>query len=208
MPGAYYLAIICFAALIAATVLAAPLAREIDGHLEITLTKPISRVRYALEAFGADVVGVFAVAIMATVAFYCCQLLFGSYRIDFSQLSAQRVTMALLLPLAWYAMLAAATTWFPRSYGVLLGFSWPIAGMIGFLAIAHFGTENVVLTFIHDTAWVISRAIPLTYANFESGTDAQAVAGLPNYATRVLTEALLFVVYGGLAMWRWLRVEA
>ncbi len=98
-----------------ATILAAPLAREIDGHLEIALTKPVSRVRYALGAIGVDAVGIIAASIMTVVAFYLCQLLFESARLDFSGINTRAIAMGIACPLAWYALLCALTTWLHRS---------------------------------------------------------------------------------------------
>ena len=119
VPMIYYMAIADVFALIIATILAAPLAREIDGHLEVTLTKPISRLRYALGAVGADIVGILAASLMTIVAFYLCQLLFETPRLDFSGINTRAILMGIAAPLAWYAMLLAATTWFARSYAAL-----------------------------------------------------------------------------------------
>ena len=163
VPMIYYMAIADVFALIIATILAAPLAREIDGHLEVTLTKPISRLRYALGAIGADVVGILAASLMTIVAFYLCQLLFETPRLDFSGVNTRAILMGIAAPLAWYAMLLAATTWFARSYAALLGFAWPVVLFIGLLTLVP--TNNVVALFIHDVAWVLSRFDPLSYVS-------------------------------------------
>ncbi len=85
VPMLYYMLLADIVALIVATILAAPFAREADGHLEIALTKPISKVRYALGAIGADVVGIVAASFITVVAFYLCQLLFESARARFQR---------------------------------------------------------------------------------------------------------------------------
>ena len=90
VPMYYYMAVADFFALIVATILAAPLAREIDGHLEVTFTKPISRLRYALGAVGADIAGILAASLMTVLAFYLCQLLFETPRLDFGGISSRR----------------------------------------------------------------------------------------------------------------------
>ena len=54
VPMIYYMALADVVALIIATLMAAPFAREINGHLEVTLTRPCSRLRYALGVLVAD----------------------------------------------------------------------------------------------------------------------------------------------------------
>ncbi len=207
VPMIYYMAIADVVALVVATILAAPLAREIDGHLEIALTKPISRVRYALGVIGVDVVGILAASFLTVAAFYLCQLLFESPRLDFSGLNARAIAMGVALPMAWYAMLSAATTWLNRAYGAVQGFAWPVAIFIGILASIE--PNNAVALFVHDVAWVISRLDPLSYVSMAEPSANGAIAYADsNFALRISIEVLLFVVYGALAVWRWQRVEA
>ncbi|HEY2474262.1 MAG TPA: hypothetical protein VGI19_05615 [Candidatus Cybelea sp.] len=207
VPMIYYMAIADVFALIVATVLAAPLAREIVGHLEITLTKPVSRVRYALGAMGVDVVGILAASVLTVIAFYLCQLLFETPRLDFSGINSRAILMGIAAPLAWYAMLCAATTWAPRAYGVLLGLI-PL-GLLFVGVLTLIPTTNVVALFIHDVAWVISRFDPLTYVSMakpnEEGTMDYSGG---NFPFRISMQALFFIGYGALALWRWQRVEA
>ncbi|MBV9718933.1 MAG: hypothetical protein JOZ77_06415 [Candidatus Eremiobacteraeota bacterium] len=207
VPMIYYMGLADFVALMVATFLAAPLAREIDGHLDVALTRPCSRVRYALGVMGADVAAILAASVLTIVALYCCQLLFESPRLDFSGINARAVAMGVAVPLAWYAMLCAATTWFARSFGAVLGLSWPIALVIGALTLIQPG--NLVALVIHDVAWAISRLDPLTYVSTAMPTSDGTVsyAGA-DFALRISVEACMFVAYGALAVWRWQRVEA
>jgi hypothetical protein len=207
VPMIYYMALADFTALIVATILAAPFAREIDGHLEIALTKPISRARYALGLIGTDVVGILAASLLTIVAFYLCQLLFESPRLDFSGINARAVAMGLVVPVAWYAMLCAATTWLHRAYGAVQGFAWPVAIFIGVLAAIH--PENVVALFIHDLAWVVSRLDPLSYVSMATPTSGGSVSySGSDFGLRFSIVGLLFVVYSAIAIWQWQRVEA
>ena len=207
VPMIYYMALADVMALIVATILAAPLAREIDGHLEVTLTKPCSRLRYALGVIGVDVIGILAASVLTIVAFYLCQVLFESPRLDFSGINARAIAMGMALPLAWYAMLCAATTWLNRSYIAVLGFAWPVALLIGVLTLIPPG--NVVALFVHDVAWTLSRLDPLSYVSIATPADNGTVsyAG-DNFGWRMSAEVLFFVVYGALAVWQWHRVEA
>lgn len=207
VPMIYYMALADVVALIVATILAAPFAREIDGHLELALTKPCSRVRFALGVIGVDALAVLAVSILTVVAFYVCQLLFETPRLDFAGINARAIAMGVALPMAWYTLLCAATTWLHRSYGAVLGFAWPLAILVGVLAAIE--PNNVVALFVHDVAWVISRLDPLSYVSFVSpSTNGTYAYSGSNFVLRLSIEALFFVVYGTLAVWRWQRVEA
>jgi hypothetical protein len=207
VPMLYYMALADVVALIVATILAAPLAREIDGHLEVALTKPCSRVRYALEVMGADAVGILVASALTVVAFYLCQLLFESARLDFSGVNTRAIAMGITVPLAWYALLCAATTWLNRSYGAVLGFAWPVTILIGALTLIPAG--NIVALFVHDVAWVLSRLNPLTYVNFATPNSNSTIdySG-SHFALRLSIEVLMFVVYGAIAILKWQRVEA
>jgi hypothetical protein len=206
VPMLYYMGLADVVALIVATMLAAPLAREIDGHLEVALTRPCSRIRYALDVVGADAVGILAASTMTIVAFYLCQLLFESARLDFSGVNSRAILMGITLPLAWYALLCAATTWLHRSYGAVLGFAWPVTILIGALTLIP--PNNVVALFVHDVAWVLARLNPLTYVSFPSQNGSGAFYSGSNFAMRLSIEVLMFIVYGAIAIVKWQRVEA
>ena len=207
VPMIYYMALADVVALIVATILAAPFAREIDGHLEIALMKPVSRERYAVGTIVADVAGILATSVLTIVAFYICQLLFESPRLDFSGINAQAIAMGVACPLAWYAMLCGATTWLNRAYGAVLGFAWPVTILIAVLT--RIDPGNVVALFIHDVAWVLSRLIPLSYVWF-AAPDQTGISdySAPNFGPRFAVVTLFFVVYAAIAIWQWRRVEA
>jgi hypothetical protein len=206
VPMLFYMTLADVVALIVATILAAPFAREIDGHLEIALTKPRPRVAYALGSIGADVVGIIAASFLTVVAFYICQVLFETPRLDFAGINTQAIVMGVALPLAWYAMLCAATTWLNRAYGAVLGFAWPVAILLG--GLAAITAENPVALFVHDVAWTLSRLSPLSYVSWASHNELANGSVAPDFGLRLSIEVLLFVVYGALAVWQWQRVEA
>ncbi len=207
VPMIYYMALADIVALIVATMLAAPFARDADGHLEIALTKPISRPRYAMGAIGADVAGIIAASLITVLALYVCQLLFESPRLDFSGINARAIAMGIACPLAWYALVCAATTWLNRAVGAVLGFAWPVAILIGVLAQIH--PRNIIGLYIHDVAWVLSRLNPISYVTLPNEPTAAAMgASDPSFLARLGVEVLLFVVYVALAMVKWQRMEA
>jgi hypothetical protein len=205
VPMIFYMAVADLVAVIVATILAAPFAREIDGHLEIALTRPCSRLRFALGAVGVDVVGILASSLLTIVALYLCQLLFETWRLDFTGENGLAIVMGVALPLAWYAMLCAATTWLNRSYGAVLGFAWPVTLLI--TGLTHVQPSNTVAVVVHDVAWGLSRLIPLSYVHLAGTSGVDNYAGL-SFEWRLLAEILFFVVYGAIAIWQWQRVEA
>jgi hypothetical protein len=207
VPMLYYMVLADFMALIVATVLAAPLAREADGHIEVALTKPCSRVRYALGAIGADVTGIVSASVMTVIAFYICQLLFESGRLDFSGINMNAIAIGIAMPLATYALLVALTTWMNRAYIAVLVAFWPICALVGLLTLLH--PVNSLALFIHDVAWWISRLHPLSYVEFATpNSDGTFAYTSANFGLRLSIEVLMFLVYGAFAIWQWKRVEA
>lgn len=204
VPMLYYMGIADVVALIVATMLAAPFAREIDGHLEIALTKPTARVRYAIGAIAVDIAGIIAASFLTVLAFYICQLLFESPALDFSGVNERAIAMGMALPLAWYALLCAATTWMSRGFAAVLGFAWPVAILVGVLTLLR--PTNIVALFVHDVAWVLSRLDPLSYASLPS--NGALTASDASFPMRLGIVLLLFVAYAALAIVKWQRVEA
>jgi hypothetical protein len=207
VPMLYYMLLADIVAILVATILAAPLAREIDGHLEIALTRPCTRARYAIGAIAVNAAGIVAASVMTVVAFYLCQLLFESARLDFSGVNTRAIVMGIAFPLAWYAMLCAATTWLHRSYVAVLASALPVAIVVGLLTLVQ--PSNVITLFVHDVAWVISRLDPLSYVTLATPSSNGSVDyGGSNFPLRLSIEVLFFVVYGAIAIWQWQRVEA
>jgi hypothetical protein len=204
VPMLYYMGMADIVALIIATMLAAPFAREIDGHLEIALTKPASRLRYALGAMGADIAAIVAASLLTVLALYVCQVLFESPRLDFSGVNSRAIVMGIASPLAWYALCCAATTWISRGFVAVLAFAWPVAIVVGALTLIQ--PTSVVGLFVHDIAWVLSRLNPLSYIAFPHAGTLQVVD--PSFSRRLGVELLLFIVYSALAIVKWQRVEA
>jgi len=207
VPLLYYMAFADIMGLIVATILAAPFAREIDGHLEISLTKPCPRERFALGTMAVDAVGILVSSLLTIVALYLCQLLFETWRLDFSGENARGIVMGAALPVAWYALLCAGTTWLCRGYGAVLGFAWPVAIVIA--ALTQLEPSNTVALVVRDAAWVLSRLDPLTYVKLGGMSSAtNDTYGGMGFGLRLSIEVLLLVVYGALAVWQWRRVEA
>jgi hypothetical protein len=206
VPFAIYLGIAAVIALIIATVLGAPFARENDGHLEFAFLKPVSRTNNALGAIGADCVGILASGVMAIVAFAIMQAIFEIPHFDFSGINTTVIPVAIALPLSWYALLNASTASLKRGAGAVIGLAWPAALVSQTLAHFNLGSSMVGQTF-HAIFWGISRIFPLTYVQFEGNDHDLNTLGPKLMVTAAILTGL-FLVYGALAVVQWRRVEA
>ena len=164
VPMIYYMLLADIVALIVATILAAPFAREIDGHLEIALTKPISRVRFALghdrrgrrrhrRRFVHHRRGVLSLPAALRV---------GPRRFQRDQLARDRDGHRRSAGLVRDALRRhdVAAPLVRRRARDSLGRS---SSSIGVLSIIH--PSNVVALFIHDVAWVLAHIIPFSYVS-------------------------------------------
>lgn len=208
-PFIYYMVIADLMAFLIATLLAAPFARENDGHLEFALTKPVSRTSYAVGVIAVDLAGIVLCSFMTVVAVLICQAMFEIPHPDFSGINSQAIVMGFAFPFAFYAMLVAATASLSRGYGAILGFAWPVAILVVLFGIVIPWGNSLLGQTVHNIFWVISRIDPLSYlssvrADHETG---QFVAAA-DFTGRLLMEILLFVVYSVLAVLQWRRVEA
>ncbi len=209
VPFLYYMAFADLAALFVATVLAAPFAREADGHLEYALTKPVSREAFAIGAIAADLVGIIAASVMTIVALLLCQLMFEMPSLDFTGVNANAILMGIAVPFAWYGLLAASTASLRRGYGAVLGFAWPVAILVTVFGAIPWG-DSIVGQLVHNVFWVLSRIDPLSYVNgiaINENTAGQLTAP-PDFVPRLAVEFGLFIIYSALAVIQWRRVEA
>jgi hypothetical protein len=207
---AYYAAIATFIALIVATVLGGPFARENDGHLEIALTKPVGRVPLALETVGVDLLGILAAWWIAVVALVVGHAIFEAPHFILQPNDVTIVLLGWIGVAAWYAMLCAATASMRRAFGVVLGLSWPVSAIV--VLLARLRLESTTLgQVVHAIASPLARINPFFYLHFGP---AVTVDGQPKGSLAVdpLHElpalAILTVIYLALAVWQWRRVEA
>ncbi len=208
VPFLYYMMIADIMAFVIATVLGAPFARENDGHLEYALTKPVSRIGFAFQTMGVDIVGIVAASLMTIVALVICQSMFEVPHFDFSGVNLQAILIGIAAPLAWYAMLNAASASLRRGYGAVLGFAWPVAILITVFGTISWG-DSLVGGAVHNIFWTISRIDPLTYISTPSQREAMhGTLVAPYFGIRITLECLLFLVYMTLALFQWRRVEA
>jgi hypothetical protein len=200
MELGYFVAFGAMLALIVATILGAPFARENDGHLEVALTKPVARTGLALQIIGVDMVGIVATFGLGIVAGIALHTVFYPPWITLHIGDVMALGIGLLAPLSWYAMLAAATASLKRGFGAILGIAWPVALIVA--ALSFLESNNVVFALVHDSFWVLSRIDPLVYMNIEP------VANGPAWLSQVTMLAVLALGYCVLAVAQWGRVEA
>lgn len=200
-----------FLALIVATVLGAPFARENDGHLEISLTKPVDRTLLALQTIGVDVAGIVASLAIGVVFAICSSVLFDIPSITFGNRDAFALAVGILAPIAWYAMLTAATTSMKRGYGAVVGFAWPVAAIVVGLGLLP-SEGNALLAIIHSAARTLSYIDPVAYMNVGGDQrvtiNGESAAVYSSRSAQVLMLAALSLLYSALAIFQWRRTEA
>jgi hypothetical protein len=195
-------------ALIVATILGAPFARE-GEHLEIALTKPVSRGTFALQTIATDMAGILIAFASGVVFSLLVHVMFEVPKITFNSSDAVALACAIVAPLSWYAMLAAATASMKRGWGAIVGFAWPAALIVIGLSFIQ-PNGNVLLELVRDVAAGLSFIDPLKYMHF--GTDSAPItiggelANSDGFKLGML--GLLAVGYSALALVQWRRVQA
>jgi hypothetical protein len=205
MPFGYFVIFGGVVALIVATILGAPFARENDGHLEVALTKPVDRARLAAMTIGVDAAGIVAALAVGTLFGIGLHTIFFPPWITFHVADAIAIVSGVISPLAWYAMLAAATSSLRRGYGAILGIAWPVAAIVAGLSLVD-PNGNSMAALVHGTFWTLSRIDPLVYFQFEA-SDMKVVADT-TWLPQLTMLAILAVGYGIAAVAQWRRVEA
>lgn len=196
-------------ALILATIFGAAFARENDGHLEIAFTKPVSRLSLGLTTMAIDAAGIVAGLVIGIVFGLLCNLLFEVPHLTFGLSDLLALLLGIAAPLAWYAMLGAATAWMKRGYGTIAGFAWPAALLVFGLTFIQPG-ENALLIVLHDVAKVLATIDPVSYMHVSVTPveiDGKAIVQY-SVAKELLALLALMLGYGALALIEWQRVEA
>ncbi len=106
---AYLAAIATFVALIIATILGAPFARQNDGHLEIALTSPAPRTTLGLGTMLVDIAGIAAAWLMTVAMLFLAHVAQNAPNYTYGPLDTEVIVLGFAGVLAWYAMLCAAT---------------------------------------------------------------------------------------------------
>jgi hypothetical protein len=201
-------------ALIVATFLCAPFAKENDGHLEIAFTLPFARERLALSMMAVDTIAILAAELLSVVMTVLCITLFQQPKFAAQPISFALITLALLVPIAWYMMLNAATSSMRRSFGAIIGIAWPVALIVPGLAAITAGGDTLIGQIFHVVMQGLAYLDPLFYferggsIEVSSATTIQGMAMDQQLLLGLLAETAMIVVYGALAILQWRRVEA
>lgn len=211
LPWPSLVAVAALMASIISTVLGSTLSQETDGHLELALTKPYSRVAYATTSIAVDMAAII-VAELVALAFIMLHVLIFHRTTNVLVSGAEPFVNALrftLFPLAWYAVIAGISAGLRGKAGIVQGLIWPVAiGMAGLREIPGSGSWQ-----IWHAAFVALNVInPLVYESYtDHGTsaDISIVAGNGIGVAAAAAALLLFVIAGwAAAALQWRKVEA
>jgi hypothetical protein len=191
--------------LIVASILGGPLAKENDGHLELAWTKPISRERYALQSMAVDAVAIALSQLMTIAVTLLACLMFFVPRFTYGADTGWQIAFALAAPIAWFALLTAASASLKRGPGMVIGLGWVAALIVPGLAGALEGGAriNTIAAWFYAIFHSLSYIDPIAYMAFNH--NQPIFMPFPN---SVGVFCALIAVYVALAVLQWRRVEA
>ncbi|HET7813710.1 MAG TPA: hypothetical protein VFL13_05005 [Candidatus Baltobacteraceae bacterium] len=197
-------------ALIVATMLGGVLAKENDGHLDIAWTRPFSREQYALAAFGIDAAAIVLSSLMTVAALLICSLFFLVPSFKATPDSLWQIAIAFVGPIAWYALLTAASASLKRGPGLVCGLGWVVGVIVP--AVAGILEGPAKLNSIANAFYRIFDTLvyvdPIAYFSFSYHNGAMHTATGLSMAACLAVLAGLAVGYLALSMAQWRRVEA
>ncbi len=194
--------------LIVATMLGGALAKENDGHLELAWTKPVSRERYALAAVGVDVAAILLSQLLTMAFALGATLLFVVPSIGYAR-AGWEIPLALLAPIAWYALLTAFSASLKRGPGLVVGLGWVFAIIVPNVAVglAHVAGVNRIAAWFYAIFHGLAFLDPLAYLSYGSSNASAPVLQLSAQAA-VGALAALSIGYIALSVLQWRRLEA
>jgi hypothetical protein len=197
-----------FVALIAGMILAGCFSRENDGHLEIAMTKPVSRTTLAIQTMLVDCVGIVAVWVMSAIAMYALQALFLGFHFGVTGRDWLLAVVVVLGAIAWYALLCCSTASLKRNYGIILGTAWIVGQLIPVVSQIDDNAPQLFL-LLRTIARPLSWIDPFTYARISIVMPSAAHAmHAPPYQVDIPVLVALSLVYAACAIVQWRRVEA
>ncbi len=197
--------------LILATVLSKTFSSENDGHLEMSFMRPRSREHLAIRAIATDILTILLAEIATVIFALATVAVYIEVRPTISGSTLATILLNLLAPIAWYAMLLAATASLRGGRGLVVGFAWPLAFI---LPGAFSGTAGNVLPIwkvVHAFLVPLVRLDPLWYMQHFSLTPKTVALGvtLGNAVQPVLAGlSMLALLYFIAAVLQWRRMEA
>ncbi|MHB8432697.1 MAG: hypothetical protein ACYC8W_09050 [Candidatus Tyrphobacter sp.] len=213
----YLLLFASFVALIVATVLAGPLAKENTNHLEIAWTKAIGRERMALGLFGVDALAMLASMALTVIFLVLCTALFEIPHVVVDSATLPVLALTVFLPFAWYALLTACSSSLKRGLGAVIGLGWLAALVVPPIGQALAIAGNPLLHAAGVALSYVSLLDPLVYMHFSGsaapgdststfGDTFSLLASPPLLRAAILLA--LTVIYSSLSLLQWRRLEA
>ena len=202
----------CVFGLITATMLAGPLAKENESHLEIAWTKPVSRDRFALASMAVDIAAIVASQLATILVGILVLLMYVTPHFYGSTLTLTAIALSLLGPIAWYACLTAFSASLKRGLGMVCGLGWLAALFIPGIATATGVVPgDPIWGTVHAIFMGLAYIDPIAYISFhgtlgKGGLQMQTFAG--SFEVSVIALVLLSIGYLTLAVLQWRRVEA
>ena len=197
--------------LLMASMLGGALAKENDGHLDLAWTKPVTRERFALTAFGIDCAAIVFAQLGTIVVLLLASLLYLVPSLAVGPKDGWYIALSFFGPVAWYALITVVSASFKRSPGGAMGLLWLVATLIpGIVAALEQGSHyNTVAAVFYAVFKGILYLNPIAYLSFSIGhrNNMHTLMGLSLQAEVGILAALI-VGYLALSLVQWRRVEA
>jgi hypothetical protein len=194
--------------LIVATLLAAPLAKENEGHLELAWTKPVARERYAGAAFLVDSTAIVISQLACIAVGLLCIVMWTLPSLTLGSGGWVTIGLALAVPIAWYACLTAFSASVKRGPGMVIGLGWFAALVIPSVMAATSDARSVLGQWIHVIFKGLAYIDPIVYIPSFHGHAGFHGNLLNSLGAALIVVVILAVVYLALAVLQWRRVEA
>jgi len=194
--------------LLFATLVAAPLAKENEGHAELAMTKPVSRTQYALGAFALDIAGIIVTSLVCIVVYLVCCAMFQVPHFVTTDNTARVIALCYLSSIGFYALVTAVSASSKRGPGAAIGITWAVALVLP--GLTHIdGEPGTLPAILHAIFSTINRFNPLAYmpGSFRSGSGGEPILDTTQQLA-VLISVALIIVYLAAALIQWRRVEA
>ena len=190
-----------FIAAIFATIIGASLSRENDGHLELVWTKPVSRMQAAFTMFAIDIAGIYvAFALCALTVELCVALFVGLPQITVGESSGTQLGIALLFPLAWYALTQAVSASLGRTGRMLCGLLWVPAMIVPTMIAVPYPAIRLMMR-------AVDTLNPLAYFAVHLGrVSPTLLPQTPAWSISALASLTILAVAASLVQWH--RLEA
>ena len=192
-------------ALVIASILAAVFSSQNRNHLEIAFMWPVTRERTAFSAIAIDVAGIVASLLMGTLTAFAVASLFVHVSPIWVSTSAATIALAVVAPIAWYALLLAASSSL-RSFGAVAGIGWAAGLLLPGFAQIPVQSASSTLALVISALRVLAHFDPLAYLRFGGDEPPGGIAGSPELALAFLVP--LAIIYLAAAVLQWRRVEA